>query len=50
MHPGVDLRVATDRSRVPLDPVRVEHMMREANAPAGLDLSVPWEATVRAGR
>lgn len=42
LHPAVDLRVATDRSTAPLEPARVEHMMREADAPGGLDLAAHW--------
>ncbi|MFM2475284.1 DUF7882 family protein [Burkholderia cenocepacia] len=50
LHPAVDLRIATDRSSAPLDPARVEHMMREANAPSGLDLAAPWHVPEPAKR
>lgn len=43
MHPAVDLRIASARSSEPLDPSRVEHLMHEANAPAGVDLTASWE-------
>lgn len=50
MHPGVDLRIATDRSQVPLEAARVEHMMHDANAPGGLDLAAVWHAPEPARR
>lgn len=50
MHPAVDLRIATARSAEPLEPGRVEHLMHEANAPAGVDLTAAWQPAERAGQ
>lgn len=50
LHASCDLRIETKPTTEPLDPARLEHMVREANRASGLDLCAAWTAPTRAVR
>lgn len=50
LHAAATLRIETQSSQQPLDRGRLEHMVRDASRPSGLDLCTPWHAPTAAAR